>query len=200
MAEYRCLELEAVFNHKAIWDEQIKEQITSLQNKGLGPMSLFYSNNFLHSEKVIYEQGIPFLFPKSYYTYDNIQCDGQIIPIPKGQYVNLYLLGCYEFQGDFNDTIEVFSEKEKSEELKISLWPWIKAGQLLNQKDLFSFDQELFSFENKIAVLPCKNTANANVGFTFFKQSIFDKNISLDHLKLSANSGMHIFAITLELL
>ena len=199
MDNYTKINLVKIFNHKAILKYKEEMNLISLENRGLGPTAEFYlyqEKDNIKSDGIILIENIPFAFPDiSINSYDNIECNEQIIPVRKQIYNKVHFLGL-SIYGNHMGKAMLKYDNGNCEEIDVSLYGWGFAAFNKKESSGFKFIDEIFENREK-AVLFGRNTNDYNVSFTYWAESI-EKNNILSEIQLPDNSFMHILAITLQ--
>jgi len=195
MSEFLKIDLQAVFNHKAILEDKSLVSVTGLTELGLGALKSFFKSSYYPKISEIVEiKGVPFVFPNNNIdSYDNIQCAGQVISLPKGRYSKAYTISFNEFV-DSEDLLELLFSDGSKETINLHTICWGTAGLKNNR---FTFINEIFGGNE--GVLHGKSTNMTDVGCTFSNLDIINGNLFLSEILLPYNPALHIFSITLEI-
>lgn len=192
MAEFAFININNIYNHKFIVDDDFDENDYEGMNKGMD--GRYFKGSLLPDslEKVIIE-GVPFIFPdKSNHKYDNFICEEQCIKVDKGSYKKIHFLGCSEFD-NLKDEIVLLSEGCITKHEKIAF-----------NHCFFGYFTENKNWEYDI-VQNCSNAFKSEdtqrkwpMYIYLYSIDLIDVDIAIESICFPYNPLIHIFAITLE--
>lgn len=178
-----CINLEPYFNNRAFENEKnrkYKADFTGLD-------SFILKNDFICGRIIKYNT---YQFELAHITndvYDNIQCNGQIIELPKKEVKKIIFLGC-STQGSYSKQMTVYGENNTSEQIELmfadSYYPVAEFVQ-----DIVWSAQCSVDYEKKGVAYDCH----------FYACECEIKELhTIQSIKLPMCMNMHIFAITLQ--
>lgn len=180
MKKYLSLNLRDYFNADAIsYDND--------RSDGAFSLTTYPAEELPESNTIITFNQIPIKFPsKEAGDLNNIECDRQVISIPKNYYQSMYILAACD-NGSFEETIELLYEN-RIVPANLSVSDWIASSPLFGEMTVLTCDH-----------VHSPNRDILNLVVKIYLQSVkVDPQTPLIGVKLPDNPCVHLFAVTLE--
>ena len=133
-------------------------------------------------------EDIPFLFPDTGSTFNNIELENQQLSIPENHYTAMSILGAAD-NGSYEEEVQYYLNNTLVHQMPLALTNWTDHIPKYNEKVVYRCSG---IYTQKGALLTTKQTT------IWLQTLLFEHPIHINTIVLPDNPCMHIFAITLK--